>query len=178
MHRTRNRPPSSDGELGGKFTDLGCRQCLLWGRRFCTRICLLKALRAFRWLFLKPAVPGKCYLGGLRRHKGDQKDFREALLGTWGRPRVPLGGLWVRCGPAKTWEMRRYTRRRMYPPKTHVFSVGYHGLTWALLGSLWALLGLCWARLGSPGALLGLSWGSLGPSWAPLGLSWGSPGLS
>ena len=57
-----------------------------------TRICLLKALRAFRWLCLKPAVPGKCYLGGLRRQKGDQKDFRGALLGTLGRPRVPFGG--------------------------------------------------------------------------------------
>ena len=58
-----------------------------FGHRF-----LFKALRAFRRLFLKPAGPGKCYLGGLRGQKGDQKDLRGALLGILGRPRVPLGG--------------------------------------------------------------------------------------
>ena len=64
---------------------------------------LFKALRAFRRLFLKPAGPGKCYLGGLRGQKGDQKDFRGALLGILGAARVPLGrslgalwGMWRR----------------------------------------------------------------------------------
>ena len=64
---------------------------------------LFKALRAFRRLFLKPAGPGKCYLGGLRGQKGDQKNFRGALLGILGAARVPLGrslgalwGMWRR----------------------------------------------------------------------------------
>ena len=64
---------------------------------------LFKALRAFRRLFLKPAGPWKCYLGGLRGQKGDPKDFRGALLGILGAARVPLGmslgalwGMWRR----------------------------------------------------------------------------------
>jgi hypothetical protein len=58
----------------------------------------LKALRAFRQLFLKPVGPGTGYLGGLRGQEGDQKDLRGALWASWVSSGAfgagSLGALW------------------------------------------------------------------------------------